>query len=234
MGQSDAVLRDRAQRIFQTLEAYYGTPAPKERRDPLSELIVTILSQNTADVNTGRAYRRLREQFPSWEQVLAAPTAQVAAAVQVAGLSQIKAPRIQAILRHLLQERGSLSLDFLADLPAAEGRRYLTSLYGVGPKTAACVLLFSLHKPALPVDTHVHRVARRLGLVPPKASAEKASTLLESLIPEALYYPFHLLFIQHGRTLCKAQRPDCPSCPLKSDCPWFCAVYLPTREAQTG
>jgi len=184
MGQSDAVLRDRAQRIFQTLEAYYGTPAPKERRYPLSELIVTILSQNTADVNTGRAYRRLREQFPSREQVLAAPTEQVAAAVQVAGLSQIKAPRIQAILRHLLQERGSLSLDFLADLPAAEARRYLTSLYGVGPKTAACVLLFSLHKPALPVDTHVHRVARRLGLVPPKASAEKASTLLESLIPE--------------------------------------------------
>jgi len=185
-------------------------------------------------VNTGRAYRRLREQFPSWEQVLAAPTEQVAAAVQVAGLSQIKAPRIQAILRHLLQERGSLSLDFLADLPAAEARRYLTSLYGVGPKTAACVLLFSLHKPALPVDTHVHRVARRLGLVPPKASAEKASTLLEDLIPESLYYPFHLLFIQHGRTLCKAQRPDCPSCPLKSDCPWFCAVYLPAREAQAG
>ncbi len=233
MSEANPALRAQTMAAYQALLAHYGEPALKERRDPLSELIVTILSQNTADVNTERAWRRLGERFGSWEDVLAAPVDEVAAAIQVAGLSRIKAPRIQAILRGL-EERGSLSLDFLAAMPAAEARQYLTSLYGVGHKTAACVLLFSLHKPALPVDTHVLRVSQRLGLVPQKASADKANALLEALVPEELYYPFHLLFIQHGRTLCKAQRPLCPSCPLTDRCPYFATVFLPGLVLDAG
>ena len=133
-------------------------------------------------------------------------------------LANIKAPRIQHILQKLHDERSSLDLSFLGEMPADEARKYLISLPGVGPKTAACVLLFSLQKPALPVDTHVHRVVRRIGLVPLKATPEKASTLLEQLFPQELYYPFHLNVIRHGRTLCKAAKPRCQVCPLAEEC----------------
>jgi len=231
MTDATAELRAKTLRAHHALLDHYGPPRKKERRDPLSELIVTILSQNTADVNTERAYRRLRERFATWEEALAAPVEEIQAAIRVAGLSQIKAPRIRAILEDLDRERGAPSLDFLADLPVGEAREYLTSLHGVGHKTAACVLLFSLHMPALPVDTHVHRVALRLGLVPPKTSAERANALLEDLVPEDLYYPFHLLFIEHGRTLCKAQRPRCPECPVSGECVYYREEYLPERDA---
>jgi len=230
-GPDPAGLAAKALRVHEALLAHYGPPVQKERRDPLSELIVTILSQNTADVNTERAYRRLRERFPTWEEALAAPVEEIAAAIRVAGLAQIKAPRIRAILADLARERGTLGLDFLADLPVDEARAYLTSLHGVGPKTAACVLLFSLHMPALPVDTHVHRVAGRLGLVPAGTTAERAHALLERLVPEALYYPFHLLFIAHGRTICHARRPACPTCPVSAECDYYREVYLPAKGA---
>ena len=161
---------------------YYGEPAPKERRDPLSELVVTILSQNTADVNTARAYRALRERFSSWEEVLAAPVDELEDAIRVAGLANTKAPRIHRILADLHEERGSLNLGFLDTMSTEKAREYLTALHGVGPKTAACVLLFSLHKPALPVDTHVHRVSRRVGLVPQKATPEKAGELVWGIL----------------------------------------------------
>jgi len=145
---------------------YYGEPTLKERRDPLSELVVTILSQNTADVNTDRAYRALQQRFPAWEEVLAAPVEELAEAIRVAGLANIKAPRIRRILEDLQAEQGRLDLGFLEAMTVDEAKTYLMRLHGVGPKTAACVLLFSLHKPALPVDTHVLRVSRRVGLVP--------------------------------------------------------------------
>lgn len=214
---SDA-LRDKALWVHERLLAFYGEPMLKEQRDPLSELVLTILSQNTADVNTARAYAALRRRFATWEDVLAADPGQVAEAIHMGGLANIKAPRIQRILQQLRAERGSLDLGFLADMPVDNARQYLTSLHGVGPKTAACVLLFSLHKPALPVDTHVHRIARRVGLVPGRASADRTHEILESLLPKETYYPFHLNVIHHGRTLCKAQKPQCERCPLRENC----------------
>lgn len=205
--------------VHDRLLAYYGQPPVKPQQPPLDELIQTILSQNTSDVNSGRAYASLREAFPTWESVREADTGAVAEAIRSGGLARVKAPRIQQVIAHLEAERGAATLDFLGPMAVDEARQYLLSLPGVGPKTAACVLLFSLHKPALPVDTHVYRVSQRLGLVPVKASAEQAHTLLEALIPQELYYPFHLLLIQHGRTLCSAQRPQCEACPLLDICP---------------
>jgi len=205
------------------LLAYYGEPDLKERRDPLSELVVTILSQNTADANTARAYRSLRERFATWEEVLEAPVEALEDAIRTAGLANTKAPRIHRILEDLHRERGSLNLDFLDAMSAEEARDYLMALHGVGPKTAACVLLFSLHKPALPVDTHVHRVSLRVGLVPPRTTPEKTQQLLEGMLPPALYYPFHLNVIRHGRTLCTAARPRCRECPLATVCDYAAA-----------
>lgn len=214
-------LAAKAWRVYRLLLDYYGEPAIKPQRDPLSELVMTILSQNTNDANSGHAYATLKECFPTWVEVLQAPGEAVAQAIRVGGLANMKAPRIQHILQKLHDERGSLELDFLDALPLAEARAYLKALPGVGPKTAACVLLFSLHKPALPVDTHVHRIARRLELVPPKAGAERTNVLLEALLAPALYYPFHLNVIRHGRTLCKASRPLCAPCPLVAECGYY-------------
>jgi endonuclease-3 len=210
-------------RVHQLLLEAYGQPSLKEQRDPLSELVLTILSQNTADINTARAYAALRQRFATWEQVLAAPTAEVADAIRIGGLADIKAPRIQRILQQLHTERGALDLGFLADLPLEEARSYLTGLHGVGPKTAACVLLFALRRPALPVDTHVHRVSLRVGLVPPKTSADKAHLLLEAQLAPEEYYPFHLNVIRHGREVCKAQRPQCDACALNAVCDYYAA-----------
>lgn len=218
-------LRAKALRVHQLLLEHYGPPALKEQRAPLDELVLTILSQNTADTNSGRAWVSLRERFPSWHQVLSADVADIEDAIRVGGLAHIKATRIQRILK-TLEARGDLDLSFLADLPLEEARSYLSALPGVGPKTTACVLLFSLHKPALPVDTHVHRVARRVGLVPPRSSAEKAHVLLEELLPEETYYPFHLNVIRHGRQVCKASKPRCDACPLGVECDHFAKQEL--------
>ncbi len=210
--------KERVLTIHETLLDHYGEPQRKPERRPLDELVVTILSQNTADVNSSRAYESLRERFSAWEQVLAADTDQVAEAIRVGGLANIKAERIQRILQKLQEERGALSLEFLKDIPVDEAREYLLSLHGVGPKTAACVLLFSLRKPAFPVDTHVHRVTQRLGLIPEDAGRKKAHTLLEEMVPQDIYYPLHLNLIRHGRTLCAARDPQCHDCPLAGDC----------------
>lgn len=221
----------KALETHQRLLDYYGEPTLKERRDPLSELVVTILSQNTADVNTARAYRSLCERFASWEEVLAAPVEALEDAIRMAGLANTKAPRIHRILEDLDEERGSLDLGFLDAMSTNEARDYLTALHGVGPKTAACVLLFSLHKPALPVDTHVHRVSLRVGLVPPKTTAEKTGELLEAMLPPATYYPFHLNVIRHGRTLCTAARPRSTECPLLPICGYAAAAGLMPEDA---
>jgi endonuclease III len=210
---------------------YYGEPTLRERRDPLSELVVTILSQNTADVNTARAYRALRQRFPTWEEVLAAPIGELEDAIRVAGLANTKAPRIHRILEDLQEGRGSLDLGFLNHVSTEEAKAYLTGLHGVGPKTAACVLLFSLHKPALPVDTHVHRVSLRVGLVPQKATPAKTEERLEAMLPPEVYYPFHLNLIRHGRTLCTAARPRCPECPLLSMCDYAAAAGMVPEDA---
>ena len=195
--------------------------------DPLDELINTILSQNTTDLNRDRAYRALRAAFPTWAAVRDAPPSQLIAAIKPAGLANQKGPRIQKILARITAERGELNIHFLADLPVSEAKAWLISLDGVGPKTAAIVLLFALGQPAFPVDTHIHRVTGRLGLIPPKTTADQAHEILAALVPTAWYQPFHLLVIQHGRTVCKAQRPRCEVCPLQK----YCADYQRRQAA---
>jgi endonuclease-3 len=168
-----------------------------------------------------KAYDSLRQRFPSWEQVRDAPIEEVARAIQIAGLSQQKAPAIQRALRRISAERGELSLDFLRDMPLEEAKQWLTSIKGVGPKTAAIILLFALDRPAFPVDTHIHRVTRRLGLLPANASREKAHELLEELFPPEAYYPIHLNLIRHGREVCQARRPRCEVCILRDLCDYY-------------
>lgn len=213
-------MTDRILRIHQRLVAEYGEPqwAP---RDPLAVLVSTILSQNTNDRNRDRAYERLRERFPTWEVVRDAPLEDVMAAIRPAGLAPTKAPRIQETLRRIWAERGEFSLDFLADMPLEAARAWLLSIPGVGPKTAAIVLLFAFGRPAFPVDTHIHRVSRRLGLIPARATREQAHTLLEELIPPELYYPLHLNLIALGRDVCHPRNPECGRCVLREECEFY-------------
>ena len=213
--------------VLDLLNAEYGTPSPPPHRDPLAELVLTVLSQNTSDVNSGRAFARLLAAFPDWQAVMRTDVRAVEEAIRPGGLAPSKAPRIQAMLREVWARRGALDLSFLQDMPMEEARAWLHSLPGVGPKTAACVLLFSLGQPALPVDTHVLRVAKRLGLVPQKASAEQAHHLLEGLLEPEEVYPFHINLIKHGRRTCLAQRPRCPTCALRHGCP-SAVLFAPT------
>jgi endonuclease-3 len=205
--------------ICRRLQRCYGRIALGERLPPLDELIATILSQNTSDKNSDAAFQELRQRFLDWDSVRRAPTSEVMEAIRAGGLAQQKAPRIQAILEHLLQERGELSLDFLCDLPVGEARDYLRGLGGVGPKTAACVLLFACSMPVLPVDTHVHRVSQRLGLLANGVTAEKAHEVLGKIVPPKKVLDFHLLLIHHGRQTCTARQPHCGDCVLLEGCP---------------
>jgi endonuclease-3 len=211
---------EKALAVHQLLIEEYGQ-REWHPREPLSVLISAILSQNTSDVNRDHAWGRLKERFPTWESVLAADTADLADAIRPGGLADIKAPRIQEALRAVKRERGELTLDFLAEMKVDEAKRWLTSLNGVGPKTAAIVLLFSLGMPAFPVDTHVHRVSRRLGLIGPKTSRERAHEVLEGLLPPEIYYTFHLNLIAHGREVCKSQQPRCVTCVLRERCDYY-------------
>ncbi len=206
-------------RIIALLDAEYGTPPWRPHGDPVAELVLTLLSQNTSDANSGRAFIRLMNDFPDWRSLLDADVKAIERAIQPGGLAPTKAPRLQAMLREVWSRCDSFDLSFLREWPLEEARAWLRSLPGVGPKTAACVLLFSLGRPALPVDTHVHRVAKRLGLVPEKTSAEQAHGLLEAKLTPELVYPFHIQLIKHGRRTCTAQRPKCPACLLRAACP---------------
>jgi len=216
--------------VHQRLVETYGRLTVAPSGDPLDELIGTILSQNTSDINSGRAYAQLRALYPTWEEVLDTSDDELYEAIKLAGLGRIKAPRIKSTLREILKRRGELSLDFLDDLLLEESKRWLTSLDGIGPKTAACVLLFALGKPALPVDTHVHRVSRRLGLIGPKVSADAAHALLEAALPPEHVYEFHIDMIRHGRRVCHAQRPECAKCVLRDQCDYYAATN--TSEEQ--
>jgi endonuclease-3 len=220
-GQADNKERQgRAERTHALLLTEYGERQWYSRADPLSELVQTILSQHTSDVNSHRAFAELRATFPTWEAARDAPIERVATTIRSAGLGNIKAPRIQQVLREVSQN-GRLDLGFLRDMPLAEAKTWLRSLSGVGPKTAACVLLFSLGKPALPVDTHVFRVSRRLGLIGPKVSADQAHDDLEAMLPPEALYAFHVNVVAHGRQVCHAQRPACERCVLQSECDYF-------------
>jgi endonuclease-3 len=204
--------------IIQLLGQEYGLPQWRRRRDPLSELIGAILSQNTSDVNSHRAFDSLISTFGTWDRVAEASIGEVAEAIACGGLSRIKAPRIKAILEGILNDHGSLNLGFLGELPIPESKAWLQALPGVGPKTASCVLLFSLGRPVLPVDTHVYRVSRRLGLIDSGVSPARAHQLLEELVPAEAIYQCHLNMLAHGRGVCRAQRPRCHECVLREGC----------------
>ena len=211
-------LAERVGQIAGLLEEEYGRPAPRRKLRPLDELVLTILSQHTTDLNSGRAFDSLKQRFPTWDAVREADPAEIADAIRSGGLARIKAVRIKELLQHLWEERGSLDLDFLSQIDMGEAREFLLQLGGVGPKTAACVLLFSCGRPAFPVDTHVHRVARRLGLIDPEVSAEDAHRILEVVVPPEDVYSFHINLVVHGRQVCKSQRPRCEVCILAPVC----------------
>jgi len=199
----------------------------------MSELVLTILSQNTSDTNSGRAFMRLRSRFKTWEELMAAPPDEIVPEIQPGGLARIKAPRIKGILEEIWSRLGSFNLSLLEEMPMNEAKAWLRSFPGVGPKTAACVLMFALGRPALPVDTHVHRVAQRLGLVAAKAGAAEAHDVLEAVLEPDDVYPFHISLIKHGRRLCRAQRPLCERCPLLAGCPFgrsYVGAHLDTRS----
>ncbi len=205
--------------IIKLLQGEYGSIRWSSRNDPLSELILTILSQNTSDHNSRRAFDSLLKRFGNWEAVAEGDVEDIAESIKLGGLAQVKAPRIKRILRQIQKEHVALDLAFLKKMPVAEAKAWLRNLPGVGPKTAACVLLFSLGKPVLPVDTHIHRVTKRLGLIDSRVSAEKAHEVLGEVVPARDVYQFHIHMIEHGRRVCKAQRPRCNECVLLIVCP---------------
>jgi endonuclease-3 len=225
-------LAECAQRIHERLLAFYGRPEWRDPLPPLDELVSTILSQNTNDNNRDRAFQALRRRFPTWEQVRDADSQEVIDTLRPAGLANQKGPRIQAALREITAQRGELSLDFLSDMPDEEAHAWLTSFHGVGPKTAAIVLLFALGKPAFPVDTHIYRVSGRLGLRPPKMSVEAAHSHLGSLFRPEDYFALHLNLIRHGREICQARKPKCPVCPLTDLCDYYQSVYVDQTSAR--
>jgi endonuclease-3 len=205
--------------VLDRLEQVYGRPIWRSSGPPLPELVQTILSQHTSDTNAGRAYRSLMTAYPDFAAVRDAPAAAVADAIRGGGLAKVKARRIQAVLKALSADGQPPDLSELTRLPLDDARRALTGLPGVGPKTAACVLLFSLGLPALPVDTHVHRVSRRLRLIPNRMSAEAAHATLEALVPAPDIYRFHVDLIRHGRRVCRAPEPRCQQCIIADVCP---------------
>ena len=209
----------------------YGEPKWSSKLDGISELVLTILSQHTSDINSGAAFDALTDHSHSdWNAVSAMPVEELTQVIRSAGLSNIKARRIQQVLHEILDRRGSLDLGFLQELPIADGRAWLTSLNGVGPKTAACVLLFSYGLPVMPVDTHVHRVSGRLGLIGPKVTADRAHDLLVTLVPPDRVYAFHINLIRHGRQVCKAGVPRCHLCPLTRQCDYFLSRATTTGQ----
>lgn len=213
--------REQARIIYARLEQSFGLP---EWRDPLpaiDELVSTILSQNTNDRNRDVAFYRLRAQYPAWEQVRDADPASVIEAVRPAGLANQKGPRIQEVLRQISAERGSLDLDFLRGWPPEEVHAWLTRFNGVGPKTAAIVMVFSLDIPAFPVDTHIYRVSGRLGLRPEAMTVEQAHPHLAGLFDPQTYGPAHLNLIRLGREICSARKPACERCPLTDVCVYY-------------
>jgi endonuclease-3 len=211
-------LQNRALSIHKKLIEVFGEPTWRTPLPAIDELVSTILSQNTNDINRDRGFNALRAKLPTWEAVRDANPEDVIAAIKPAGLANQKGPRIQQVLRAITEERGSLNLDFLTGLPIEEARAWLTKFNGVGPKTAAIVLCFSLNMPAFPVDTHIYRVSGRIGLRPEKMTVEQAHPHLEAVFPPETYYAVHLNIIRLGREVCGARKPNCPQCPIRELC----------------
>jgi len=221
-------LDEKALLVHRLLLEHYGYPEWRNPLPPLDELISTILSQNTNDANRDRAFENLRARFPTWESLRDADSAAVIDAIRPAGLANQKGPRIQQVLREITAQRGVLDLNFLQDWPVDQAKEWLLSFKGVGPKTAAIVLLFSLSKPAFPVDTHIYRVSGRLGLRPQNINADQAHDVLARLFPAEAYYPLHLNLIRIGREICPARQPKCALCPLQTVCDYYQFSLDPT------
>jgi endonuclease III len=216
-----ALRRKQYAQISELLLDTYGYPTWRSSLPPVDELVSTILSQNTSDTNRDMAFDVLKRRYPSWEAVRDAPVEDVIDAIRSAGLANQKGPRIQAALRYLSETQGAISLDFLSNMKIEEAKAWLTAINGIGPKTAAIILLFAFNRPAFPVDTHIHRVTGRLGLIDPDTSAEQAHIELEAIIPPEEYFPAHLNLIRHGREVCQARHPHCEQCPLTTYCDYF-------------
>ena len=215
---------DRALAVHQQLIDFYGFPQWRDPLPPIDELVSTILSQNTNDTNRDRAFQALKSRFPTWEEVRDADTSLVIETIRPAGLANQKGPRIQNILQEITRQRGGLDLSFLNEMSTDEARNWLMQFKGVGPKTAAIVLQFSLEKPAFPVDTHIYRVTGRLGIRPEKMNADQAHDFLAGLLPPETYYAAHLNLIRLGREICHARKPDCPRCPLQDFCDYYATL----------
>ncbi len=212
---------DKAREIYRILLSTYGTPEWREPLSAVDELVSTMLSQNTNDTNRDRAFISLRAKFSTWESVRDAPVEEVIEAVRVAGLANQKGSRIKSILKEISAERGEISLDFLRNMRKDKALAWLTQHKGVGPKTAAIVLQFSLGIPAFPVDTHVYRVSGRTGIRPNKLNVERTHPWMEQLFEPEQYGPGHLNFIKLGREICHARKPECPICPTSQLCDYF-------------
>ena len=213
--------KEKANLLHQRLMDLYGYPEWRDPLPPMDELVCTILSQNTNDVNRDRGFNQLLARFDSWEEVRNADVDEIIDAIRVAGLANQKGKRIKQVLNQIYDERGDLDLTFLKEIPREEALKWLIKFKGVGPKTAAIVLQFSLDIPAFPVDTHVNRVTGRLGIRPEKMSVEKAHAYMESLLPPETYYPAHLNIIRFGRQICHARKPACDQCPLTDICDFY-------------
>ncbi len=216
--------------VYDLLEEHYGRPNRRQRLDGVSELVWTILSQHTSDLNAERAFAALADRYDSWEAVLNAPVDDLVDVIRHGGLARQKAPRIQGALQSILDRAGEFDISFLAGLPLEEAKAWLRAIPGVGPKTAGVVLSFSMDQPAMAVDTHIYRVARRLALIGPKVTADEAHDVLEHAIAPERVFNLHVYLITHGRQACKAQRPLCRQCPISERCPSRSRYY---REDDT-
>ena len=232
-GSDRAHLLDKVDVVAERLDAHYGPRLLEPNHKPVAEIVSTILSQHTSDINSGRAYESLKAAFPTWEEVIDAPTPLLAESIRSGGLAGQKAPRIQAVLEAVLEQEGDFDLSFLSKMSVEDARAWLTRINGIGPKTASCVLLFSLGMPAMPVDTHVHRVSLRLGIMPSGMSADAGHVWLESLLgPNAdRIFAFHVEMIRHGREICIARNPRCSECFLVDICDYANALPPATLTA---
>ncbi len=215
--------------VIEILESVYGVPQARIA-DPVDLLVLTILSQNTSDVNSSRAFEQLKSSFRDYEEMIDAPEERISAAIRPGGLAEIKASRIKSALQRLKRDFGSIDLSPLRKMDAEAARDYLRSIPGVGAKTAAVLMLFGFDMPAMPVDTHVYRVSKRIGLVPEDASIEEAQRVLEDITPVEKYLSLHINLIRHGRMVCKARKPLCDICEIKNICRHASSVLNPTSR----
>jgi endonuclease-3 len=207
--------------ILQNLKAVYGVPKPQTGLDPLDVLIETILSQSTSNVNSDRAFENLKRRFPTWVAASRARVQSIEAAIRIGGLAKQKSLRIKELLNEIRKRRGSLDLTFLKTAPLEKAKEFLASFKGVGPKTVACTLLFAHDRPVFPIDTHIFRIARRLGLIPEKGSDKEAHRLMGEMIPRKRYFEAHINLIRHGRRVCKPRDPLCEQCCLVDYCEYY-------------